>query len=139
MRQVWECGCQVFSPSFFSTGRDVYLFEVKTLLKISGTICISTDKGRLLNLFNHKLKMSQNLYFDLKSHLVTYFHLSVLHPNLKTSSGQDKLTVCKGTLCALSPKEIMRFMSIYGKSQSTCKSGLHEIKLCTTLFVHVLS
>lgn len=93
--------------------------------------------------------MSQNLYFDLKSHLVTYFHLSVLHPNLlhqsnqemwllKTSSGQDKLTVCKGTLCALSPKE-MRFMSIYDKSQSTCKSGLHEIKLCTTLFVHVLS
>lgn len=84
---VWECGHQVFSLSSFSTGRDAYLkyiyFKLKTLLKkISGTRCISTDKGRLLNLFNLKLKMLQNLYFDLKSHLVTYFRLPVLHPNL---------------------------------------------------------
>lgn len=68
--------------SFQQEGMHIY-FKLKTLLKkISETRCISTDKGRLLNLFNHKLKMSQNLYFDLKSHLVTYFHLSVLHPNL---------------------------------------------------------
>lgn len=126
-------------------------FKLKILLKkISGTRCISTDKGRLLNLFNHKLKMSQNLYFDLKSHLVTYFHLSVLHPNLlhkikrcgffKLVLGRMNWQSAKGpSALSLSPKGLMRFMSVYGKSLSTCKNGLHEIKLCTILSVHVLS
>lgn len=144
---VWECGHQVFSLSSFSTGRDAYLkyiyFKLKTLLKkISGTRCISTDKGRLLNLFNLKLKMLQNLYFDLKSHLVTYFHLSVLHPNLlhkikrcgffKLVLGSMNWQSAKGP-SVLSLKGLTRFMSIYGKSLSTFKNGLHDIKWCTIL------
>lgn len=39
------------------------------------------DKDRSLGLFNHKLRKSQNLYFDLKSYLVAYSHLLVLNPN----------------------------------------------------------
>lgn len=58
---------------------------------------------------------------------------------LKTSSGQDKLTVCKGTLCALSPKEIMRFMPIYGKSQSTCKVAFMKLSYVQhSLFMYFL-